>query len=27
VADVAVIESPTIYDRFYRNRSVGEVAR
>ena len=27
VADVAVIESPTIYDRFYRNRSVHEVAR
>ena len=27
VADVTVIESPTIYDRFYRNRSVHEVAR
>jgi uncharacterized protein (DUF362 family) len=27
VADVAVVESPTIYDRFYRNRSVHEVAR
>jgi uncharacterized protein (DUF362 family) len=26
VADVAVIEAPTIYDRFYRNRSVHEVA-
>jgi len=27
VADVVVIEAPTIYDRFYRNRSVREVAR
>jgi uncharacterized protein (DUF362 family) len=27
VAFVSVIESPTIYDRFYRNRSVHEVAR
>jgi uncharacterized protein (DUF362 family) len=27
VPDVAVLDSPTIYDRFYRNRSVREVAR
>lgn len=26
VADVAVVEAPTIYDRFYRRRSVREVA-
>ena len=26
-ADVAVVEAPTIYDRFYRGRSVREVAR
>jgi uncharacterized protein (DUF362 family) len=27
VADVAVVESPTIYDNFYRNRDVATVAR
>ena len=27
VGDVAVVESPTIYDRFYRSRTVREVAR
>jgi uncharacterized protein (DUF362 family) len=27
MGDVAVVEAPTIYDRFYRNRSVSEVAR
>jgi uncharacterized protein (DUF362 family) len=26
-ADVAVVEAPNIYDQFYTNRSVGEVAR
>ena len=26
-ADVAVVEAPNIYDRFYASRSVGEVAR